>query len=162
MFEIDWNKLFSPDIPFLEIFIRGSFIYLSLFVILRLFHRRQAGDLGLSNILVIVLIADASQNGMSGDHQSITSGLILVLTIIFWNFILDYMSYHFDWFEKLTCPAPLPLIKKGRFILKNMRSEMISKDELLSKLRQEGVEHVTEVRAACLEADGKISVIKTN
>lgn len=157
---VEWQEMFSIDVPLLEIFLRGTIIYLSLFVILRLFHTRQVGNIGLSDVLVIVLVADASQNGMAGDHQSIPAAITLVLTIVFWNLLIDWMTFKFDWFEKFTCPAPLALIKNGKMLKKNMREEMITTCELMSQLRQQGAEHVSDVKKACLEPDGKISVVK--
>ena len=160
IFDLDWHEMFSLDIPLLEIFIRGSLMYLALFLILRLAHGRQVGDIGISDMLVIVLIADAAQNGMAGEYKSITSGIILVSTIIFWNFILDYLSFKFPAIEKFTSPPPLSLVKNGKMLKKNMRSEMITTGELMSQLRQEGVDDIKEVKRACLEGDGKISVVK--
>ena len=159
-FDLNWHEIFSLDVPVLEIFIRGSVMYLALFVLLRLFHGRQVGDIGISDMLVIVLIADAAQNGMAGNYKSVPDGILLVMTIIFWNFTLDWLSYRYRWVEKFTCPDPLPLIKNGRILKKNMREEMITLNELLSQLRQEGIEHASEVKRAYLEGDGKISVIK--
>jgi len=160
LFDLSWHEMFSLDTPFLEIFIRGTIMYLALFFLLRLAHGRQVGDLGISDILVIVLIADAAQNGMAGEYKSITDGIILVCTIIFWNFLLDYLSFKFRWIEKITCPDPLPLVKNGKLMKKNMRSEMITTQELMSQLRQEGIEDIKKVRKAFLEGDGKVSVIK--
>ena len=72
----DWHKLFSPSAPLLEIVIRGSLIYIGLFVLLRLF-RREAGSIGTADLLVVVLIADAAQNALAGEYKSIPDGLIV-------------------------------------------------------------------------------------
>ena len=62
---IDWDKLFSLEAPFLEIVVRGSVVYLSLFFLLRYVLKRQAGSVGITDLLVVVLIADAAQNSMA-------------------------------------------------------------------------------------------------
>src|SRR4051812_45214483 len=85
---IDWNSVFVPAIGLGEIIVRGSLMYLGLFVILRVMARRQAGHFGPADLLVIVLIADAAQNGLGKDYGSITEGLTLVLTIVAWNICL--------------------------------------------------------------------------
>ena len=120
--EPDWQAMFTTTVPLLEIVIRGSLMYLALFCLVRLF-KRQAGSIGLSDLLVIMLIADAAQNGMAGTYNSVPDGIALATTIIFWNIVLDYLGYRFPALEKILHPDPLPLIKNGRFIRKNMRSE---------------------------------------
>jgi hypothetical protein len=75
--QIDWRSVFLPSASVTEIFLRGTIVYLFLFFILRLL-RREAGAIGISDLLLVVLIADAAQNAMSSDYKSITDGLILV------------------------------------------------------------------------------------
>jgi uncharacterized membrane protein YcaP (DUF421 family) len=71
---IDWNSVFVPAIGIAEIVVRGSLMYLGLFVILRVMARRQAGHFGPADLFVIVLIADAAQNGLGKDYSSVTEG----------------------------------------------------------------------------------------
>ncbi len=77
--------------------------------------RRQAGTISISDFLVIVLIADAAQNAMGSQYQSIKEGLILVTTIVFWDYFLDWLGYKFPFFDRLLRPSPL-LLKTGTFI----------------------------------------------
>ena len=85
----DWEQIFLPATPFLGIFIRGSVTYLGLFFLLRLILKRESSGLGTSDLLMVVLLADAAQNGMVGAYKSITDGILLVITIISWSYILD-------------------------------------------------------------------------
>ena len=68
---VDWNSVFVPAIGLAEIIVRGSLMYLGLFVIMRFMARRQAGHFGPADLLVIVLIADAAQNGLERDGSSL-------------------------------------------------------------------------------------------
>src|SRR4026207_919209 len=95
---IDWHAVFVPTVSPLEIIFRGTLVYLLLFTVLRVL-RREAGGLGIADVLVIVLIADASQNAMSNEYKSITEGAILVATILFWDFMLDFLAYRFPRFQ---------------------------------------------------------------
>lgn len=79
---IDLTSVFVPAIGLAEIVLRGTIMYLGLFVILRFMARRQAGHFGPADLLVIVLIADAAQNGLGKDYNSVTEGLVLVMTIV--------------------------------------------------------------------------------
>ena len=145
--------------PILEIILRGSLVYLVIFVLLRFVLKRVAGTLTIGDLLIIVLIADASQNAMSAGYTSITDGLILVATIIFWTYALDWLAYHFPRFESLLHPPPLPLVRDGQMLARNMRRELITVDELMSHLREQGVKDLKEVKTAAMEGDGRISVV---
>ena len=156
---VDWAGAFMPDTPLLEILVRGTCIYLGLFFLLRFILRRESGTLGVTDVLVIVLIADAAQNGMADNYSSITDGLLLVAVIIGWSWALDALSYRFRWVERVIRPGPLPLVHDGRLLRRNLRRELITDDELASQLREQGVQDLREVRAAHMEPDGRISVI---
>ncbi len=134
-------------------------MYLLIFAFLR-FLRREAGSLSIPDVLFVVLVADASQNALSGGYTSITEGALLVATIGFWDFVLDWVGYHVPWMRRFVLPAPLPLINNGRLLRRNMRHEMITEDELKGFLREQGVEDINEVKKCFLEGDGRISVIK--
>jgi uncharacterized membrane protein YcaP (DUF421 family) len=157
--EINWIELFRPDMPFAEIFIRGTVTYLALFAMLRIVLKREAGTVGITDLLVLVLIADAAQNAMAGDYNSITDGLLLVATIVFWCYVLDWLAFHFKSVDRLLRPPSLPLIENGRMLVRNMRKELITEEELLGQLREQGIEDIRAVKKACMETDGNISVL---
>ena len=141
-----------------EIFLRGTVIYLLLFGILRVL-RREAGAISVGDLLVVVLVADAAQNAMAGEYKSITEGVLLVGTIVGWDYFLNWLGYRLPWVHDLLRPPPLPLIKDGRLLRKNLRQELITTDELMSELRQQGIDSVASVRRCYLEGDGHFSVI---
>lgn len=144
----------------IELILRGSLVYLALFVLLRFVLRRGAGTFSLGDLLMIVLLADAAQNAMSANYTSVTEGIILVMTIICWSYALDWLGQHFPAFGKLMHPPPTPLIRDGKMLARNMRRELITVDELMSHLRQQNVKDLQEVQSAFLEGDGRISVVK--
>jgi uncharacterized membrane protein YcaP (DUF421 family) len=109
---------------------------------------------------LITLLADASQNAMAGEYKTVPSGIILVCTIIFWSYTFDWLSFKFPWFSHLVEPPPLPLIKEGRLLRKNMRHELITEDELMSQLREQGLDDWGKVKEAYIESDGHISVVQ--
>jgi uncharacterized membrane protein YcaP (DUF421 family) len=130
-----------------------------LFLLLRIGPKREAGAAGITDLLVVVLIADAAQNAMAGSYTSITEGVVLVMTIIFWSWTLNWVAYRSSWFERFVMGPPLPLVRNGKLLRQNMRRELISEDELMSQLRLQGVNSVAEVRMAAIEPDGRISVV---
>jgi uncharacterized membrane protein YcaP (DUF421 family) len=159
-YQIDWKSIFIPSsFQIGEIFVRGTIVYLFLFFVFRVL-RREAGAVGISDLLVVVLIADAAQNAMANEYKTVTEGLTLVSTLAFWDYFLDWLSYRFPFFQRLLRSSPLLLIKDGRLQRRNMRQEMITEEELMGKLRAQGVEQVEDVKQSYMEDDGTISVIK--
>jgi uncharacterized membrane protein YcaP (DUF421 family) len=156
---VNWSEVLLPSMPLLEIIVRGSCSYLALFVILRVLLKRQAGTVGVTDLLVLVLIADAIQNAMSGDYHSVGDGVLLVCVIVFWSYTLDWLSFRFPALSRLMQPSSLLLVKHGRMMRDNMARELISKEELIRELRKHGVEDVRQVKRAYMEGDGNISVI---
>ena len=136
--QVEWSELLIPSHSVAEMFIRGTLMYLALFLILRFLMKRQAGSIGIADILVIVIIADAAQNAFAKEYQSITEEIVLVVTIVGWDFAIDWLSYRFPSFRRLVQPPPLPLIKDGEMIRRNMRREYITVEELESQLRLQG------------------------
>jgi uncharacterized membrane protein YcaP (DUF421 family) len=157
---MDWKTIFLPDTSLFEIILRGSIMYIALFAMLRIILKRQTGTLGMTDLLLITLLADASQNAMAGEYKSIPDGIVLVGTIIFWNYLFDWLSFKSQWFGRLIEPPPLPLIKNGRMLRRNMRQELITADELMMQLREQGLDDASKVKEAYIESDGQISVIQ--
>ena len=159
LWTVDWPAVFVPALGLPEIMLRGTLMYLALFLILRFVGNRQYGTIGPADLLVIVLIADAAQNALGAEYRSVTEGAVLVMTIIFWNYVIDWAQYRFPLLRKYLESPAVKLIVNGRVIRKNLQAEMITPEELMSQLRSNGVEHITDVKSACLESDGKVSVI---
>ena len=158
MFEVDWARLLVPSGSLAEIVIRGSVIYLILFAVMRFLPRRQVGGVSASDILVIVLIADAVQEGMAGRYESITEGLLLAATIFFWATLIDVADYHFPQL-KLAEGGPTPVVRDGRLLRKHMARQKVTEEEVMAQLRQHGFERLDEVTRAYIEGDGHFSVI---
>jgi len=157
---VDWERLLMPGTPLLEIVIRGTVVYLSLFLLLRFVFRRESGTPRISMLLLLVILADAAQNAMADDYTSVTDGLLLVMTLMGWNYALDWLASRIRWLGSLVHPPPLPLVRNGRLLRRNMREEMMSEEELWSQLRLQGIQELGEVRLAQMEGDGKISVVR--
>lgn len=157
---IDWVRMLTFTVSPAELFIRGSLTFLLLFVLFRFIVHRDVGALGVSDLLVLVVIADAAQNAMSDDYHSLTDGAVLIGTIIGWNFALNYLSFHFAAVRRFTLPRPLCLIRDGVRQERNLRRELIAHEELDEMLREHEIEDVSEVRRAYLEPDGQLTVVR--
>lgn len=158
--EVDWSEIFSLSISPLEIIVRGTAMYWFIFLLLRVAGRRDVGSLGIADMLVLVLVADAASNAMSGTGKSIADGAILVSTLVGWTVAIDRLAYFIKPLGRLLTADRVCLVHDGQMCHRNMRREYITKNELFSELRQKGVEDISQVRRAYIEADGVISVIE--
>lgn len=154
------SSLFELHVSVPELMLRGTLVYWLLFTIFRFILRRDVGAVGIADILLLVIIADASQNAMSGGYTTVGEGAVLVLTIAAWNWLLDWLSFRFALVRRFSGPPKVTLIARGVPQLRNLRREFITMQELEAKLREQGIEKLTEVKVAYLEGDGQISVIR--
>jgi uncharacterized membrane protein YcaP (DUF421 family) len=157
---MDWRELFGLSVSPWELVIRGTAMYLFLFLLFRVVVKRRVGAVGMGDILVLVIVADAAQNGMAGEYRSITDAFILVGTIVGWNTLVDWLTYKSSRLQKILEPPPLLLIDNGRVLWRHLRQELMSEQDLQTKLREHGVTHPSEVARAYMEADGQVTVLK--
>jgi uncharacterized membrane protein YcaP (DUF421 family) len=157
--EVDLAALFDADTPVLEIVVRGTVTYLSVFILLRVIVKQAAGGVNLADVLLIVMIADAAQNAMAGEYTSVTDGLVLVLTLAFWSVAIDWLTVRSGFVAKLVHPPPREIVRDGVILKRAMRAELITYEELMTHVRQEGAESIDQVKRAWVEGNGNISVV---
>jgi hypothetical protein len=153
LFTVDWAAVFVPVLGLPEIVVRGTIMYLILFSILRFLGRRQAGHFGPADLLVIVVIADAAQNALGAEYRSIPEGALLAATIVGWDYALDWAAWRFPALRPLLKAPPLTLVENGKILRANLRAEMLSREELMSQLREEGIDDLKKVKRARLEGE---------
>lgn len=154
-----WDTVFMFSTSVLELFLRGTVMYLAVFLLMRFIGRRESGDLNVSDIILVVLIAEAASPGLEGEASSIFDSLVVVATVLFWATLLDMGSYRWSWLDNLTTPRPRPLIRNGQIVQKTARLEFLTKDEISSQLRVNGFQELSEVKSAYLEPSGQISFL---
>ncbi len=158
-YKIDWEKLFTPHDTFLEMVIRGTLMFMAMYALLRLF-RRQAGTIGIADLLVVVMIADAGSNGMTGEGFSITDAVVVITVIVLWDWVFDWLGFKSKLVARILEAEPLEVVRNGRILRRNLERELITEEELMSQLRLQGIDDVGKVKLACLEGSGDFSVIR--
>src|SRR5947209_6964675 len=157
---IDWEKLLVPKLSLPEILIRGAAVYVVVVLLLRLIPKRQAGQVSLSDLLVIGLVAGVCRNPLVADGYSLFDGLGIVCVVLSCSYLMTWLSYHVRFVHRITHHDPTLLIRDGRIERQSLRHELMTEDRLISKLRGHGVTDPKEVAEAWLEGDGEVSVIK--
>ncbi|CAB3684672.1 DUF421 domain-containing protein [Achromobacter piechaudii] len=155
----DIAEIFALQAGFAEMIVRGTTMYWVLYALLRISGRRDMGSLGVADLLVLVLVADAAGNAMSGDSYSLGDGIIVVTTIVGWSYVLDRLCYRFPRLRRVLEPQRICLIRDGRILVAGLKREHISRAELMEQLRLKGVGDLTQVKRAYLESTGEFSVI---
>lgn len=154
----DWRSLFVPDVSLLEMVVRGTVTYLVLFFLFRVFRNRASGQKGLSDLLLIVLVADAVQSAMAGPYSSITDGIALALTIAFWAWLLNWIPYRLPWTRRFLRSGQEVVVRNGRVLERGMRREMLTIDDLREELGRKGVDRIDRIKLAVVEEDGTLTV----
>lgn len=155
----DWESLFVPGVPLLESILRGTITYLVLLLLLRIVGQREAGGLGITDVLIIVLAAEAAAPALYTDDSSLADSFIVISTVLFWSVVVDAISYRSPTFSRIVKSQPKPLIENGKLNRHSMRRELMSAEEVYSQLRLHGIEDVGRVERAYIEPNGMISVV---
>jgi uncharacterized membrane protein YcaP (DUF421 family) len=137
-------------------------MFLAINVLLRVAPKRRTGSLSPNDMIILVLIGALVRDATMGGSTSIADILAMIAVIVGWGYIFDFMEYRFPALGRMLREPEAPLIRDGQVIHQSMRRELISEQELMAALREQGIEDLIDVRSACLEADGQISIIKRN
>lgn len=160
LFSTDIHEIMHFTVPPLELFLRGTIMFWFLFLIFRLVLRRDIGSASVTDFLFVVILGDAAQNAMIGEGTSVSDGMVLVSTLVLWNYTIDALSYRYPAIDRLVSARKLCLIRDGKLQRRNLRKEFITVDEVHEKIREEGLEHIEQVKMMYMESDGEISIIK--
>jgi uncharacterized membrane protein YcaP (DUF421 family) len=156
----DWGAILQPETALAEVVARATLMYLFLFFTVRFLLKREGGAVNIADLLVIVAIVDGVGPAFSGKAESVTEGAVFVLTVVFWSWFLNWLSFRFPRLKFLTAAPPITLVKDGRADQRALAKALMSREELDQQLREQGIERVEDVRLAVLEGDGEVSVVK--
>jgi uncharacterized membrane protein YcaP (DUF421 family) len=145
--------------PWWELLLRGSVVYLVLFLLFRLSGKRQVGQLTPFDLLLLLIISNAVQNAMVGNDSSLPGGLLVAVVLLAWNFALAWLASRSRRAEVVLEGRPEVLIHNGQIYTEVLRRNHLSLDDLNAALRRQGVFHPDEVAFAVLETNGGISVL---
>jgi len=152
--------VFAISNPLLNVVARTAIIYLALLVGLRLTGKRQVGQFTPFDLLLLLLLSNAVQNAMVGPDTSVAGGLIAAGTLFAANGIVAFVSRRSRHVADVVEGTPTLLIRHGQVLQPYLDREGISEEDLRRALREHGIDDVKLVRAAIMEVDGTISVLR--
>ncbi len=154
------SALWRPETPWIALIVRSVVVYVFLMIALRIAGRRELGQMTTFDLVLLLVLANAVQNSINAGDNSLGGGLISATTLLLINFAVGEATYRWRWFERLVQGPPLPLVRNGKIILRNMRRERITLEELRSALRKQNIDGVSSCKHAVLESDGTLTAVR--
>jgi uncharacterized membrane protein YcaP (DUF421 family) len=145
-------------VPWWELVLRGSVVYLCLFVLLRIAGKRQVGQLTPFDLVLLLIISNAVQNAMVGPDNSLLGGLLVAVVLIAWNRILSFAAMRSRRVERLIDGRPEILVRHGRIFEEVLLKQGLTHEDLRAALRRAGCFELHQVELAILETNGAITV----
>jgi uncharacterized membrane protein YcaP (DUF421 family) len=144
----------------MDIVLRASVTFAALYLLLRLLGKREIGQLTPFELVVIVVMGDLVQQGVTHNDFSLTGSILAIATFAFWALVMSWATYLSPRLETLLDGRPQVIIRDGELIEANLRRDRITRGEVEAEMRLAGIAHMQEVAWAILETQGKISFIR--
>jgi len=144
----------------MDIALRAAVLFLFVFLVMRVIRRRELSSLAPFDFVLLIVVGDAIQQGLTQDDYSITGALIAVATLAGMQVLFAYLSYRIPRARPLLEGEPIIVVEDGEVIERNTRQERITVDEILEEARQQQIASLAEIRWAVLERNGKVSFIR--
>jgi len=152
--------MWDLSIPWYELVLRASTVFLVLFIMFKIWGRKHLGEMAPFDFIILLIMSEATQNALINNESSITGGVITILTFMLISSMMSILSFYSRKAERFLEGTPKVIIRDGKVMYKVLKKERISLPELLEAVRENGVLHLHDIDIAMLEANGKISVIK--
>jgi uncharacterized membrane protein YcaP (DUF421 family) len=143
----------------IEIVVRTTIIYLLFLVFLRLSGKRQLGQFTLFDIALVLLAANALQPAMTGPDQSVTGGVIIVITIFSLNRLVAEARVRVPFVRRLLEFEPTVIGRDGQWLEDELEKQGLDLEDVEAALREHGLERAEQLKLAMLEEDGSISIV---
>ena len=144
----------------MDIALRGVALYIFVVFLLRVIGRRELSSLSAIDLVLLIVLGDAIQQGLTQDDYSVTGALIAVSTIALMQLASSYLSFRSSRMRTVLEGDPVVLVQDGKPVTRNMRRLRMTTDELAEEARGQGIASLEEVRWAIAEVSGTVSFIQ--
>lgn len=144
----------------MDIVVRAFVAFLFVFAITRLIGRRELSSLEPFDLILLVVVGDLMQQGITQSDMSVTGAVLATGTFAVMVLAVSYLGFRFRRLQPLLDPQPLIVVQDGEVIEANLRKERMTVEELLAEARMQQIASLDEVRWAVLEANGRVSFIR--
>lgn len=144
----------------MDLVLRAGVIFAFLFVLTRVIGKRELSSLQPFDLILLIILGDALQQGLTQDDYSLTGALLVVATIALLQVLVSWISYRFPRARPLVEGEPVIVLQDGEPIARNLRRERLTIDDIAEEARHNQIAHLSDVRFAILETNGQISFIE--
>ena len=144
----------------MDIVVRGVAIFTFLYVLMRVVGRRELSSLEPFDLILLVVIGDAVQQGLTQDDYSVTGAFLAIGTIALMQLLVSFTNFRFPKLRPFLDGEPIVIVQNGNPIDKNMRRERVTLDDLMSAARLQNIASLDDIEWAVMETSGAISFIK--
>lgn len=146
----------------MDIVLRATVLYAFVVFVMRVIGRRELSSMTPFDLVLLIVLGDAIQQGLTQDDYSITGALLAVATIASLQVFTSYLSFRSEKARKVLEGEPLVIVDHGEIVERNLTRERMTKEEIAEEARQQQIASLDEIEWAILEANGSISFIKKN
>jgi uncharacterized membrane protein YcaP (DUF421 family) len=143
-----------------DLVVRAVVVFLSIWVVTRVVGRRELSSMEPFDVILLVVIGDLVQQGITQSDYSVTGTILVVSTVALLTIAMSWLSYRVPRLRPVLEGEPLVLLQDGEPIRRNLRRQRLTMDELLGEARQQQIADLSEVRFAVLETNGRISFVR--
>lgn len=143
----------------MDLAIRATFLFGFVYLLTRIIGRRELSSLEPFDLILLIVIGDAIQQGLTQDDYSVTGALIVVGTFAMLQVLVSLLSWKFPALRPALDGEPIIVVQDGKPIERNMRRERLTLEEVLVEARQQQLTSIEEIEWAVLETSGSISII---
>jgi uncharacterized membrane protein YcaP (DUF421 family) len=143
----------------MDIVFRAAALYVFVFVVMRKLGRRQLSRLAPFDLVLLIVLGDAIQQGLTQDDYSVTGAIIAVSTIAILQLATSYLSFRLPRAERIFEGEPIVVVQDGEPIARNLRRERLTMGDIAEEARQQQIASIKDVKWAVLETNGAISFI---
>jgi uncharacterized membrane protein YcaP (DUF421 family) len=142
-----------------DIALRATFLFAFVFLLTRVIGRRELSSLEPFDLILLIVLGDAIQQGLTQDDYSVTGAVIAVGTIAGLQVLTSWVSFRFRWARRVLDGDPIVVVQDGKLIEQNLRRERISAEELAEEARTQQIASIDDIEWAVFEPSGRISFI---
>ena len=139
---------------------RGVIVFVFLFVLMRVIGRRELASLEPFDLILLVILGDAVQQGLTQDDYSLTGAFLAVGTIAILQLGTSFVNFHFPRLRPILDGEPIVVVQDGKPIDRNLKRERVTVEDLLSAARRQNIAKLDDVAWAVMETSGEITFIK--
>ena len=152
------NELFQLSAPWWHFVLRGAVIYLLVMVLMRISGKRAVGQFTPFDLILLILIGNAVQNGINGGDNSLTGALLMASTLIALNWAVAFCSARSDGFRHLVEGRSVEVARDGKLYRDVLRRQLVSEEDFEKAMRESGCADIADIHRAILETNGHITI----